>query len=87
MKKKEKQPKLERTDELDTQTTFADMNVDGMPWYDPKKDAAGEDSLPTLSKKEQRALIRAALLSALPTIGCAALVMLLLYGLAYVWLH
>ncbi len=27
--------KKKREDDLDTTTTFADMNVDGFKWYDP----------------------------------------------------
>ena len=27
----------EKLEELDTETTFADMNVEGFKWYDPAK--------------------------------------------------
>ncbi len=78
--KKEKQ-------ELDTQTTIADMNVEGFSWYDPKR-KSGQQKQPTkLTKKEQRALIRGAYKAMLPMIGCIALVGLLIFLLAWLWLR
>lgn len=74
-------------DQLDTETTIADMNVEGMPWYEPNKRGGGQNSeIPQLSKSEQRAVIRGALLSALPLIGCLLLAVVLAYGLVYLWL-
>ena len=31
-----------KDDELDTQTTFADMNIEGFKWYDPSKKQKGK---------------------------------------------
>lgn len=77
--------KKKRTEPLDTETSFADMNVDGMPWYEPpKKDGTAKADL---SKHEQRALLRGTFLAALPMLGGALLVMALLYLLVYLWLH
>lgn len=74
-------------DDLDMETTIADMNVDGMPWYKPEKgNGDGDPDIPTLTKKERRAMVRGALLAALPMIGVILLVMALVYGLAYLWL-
>lgn len=70
---------------LDTETTIADMNVEGMPWYRPKGQG-GRDDLPQLTRKEKRSLLFGAFLAALPVLGVILLVMALLYGLAYVWL-
>lgn len=75
-------------EELDTETTIADMNVEGMPWYEPKKRGGGQDSeIPQLSKSEQRALVRGALISALPLIGALLLAVVLAYALVYLWLR
>lgn len=74
-------------DTLDTQTTFADMNVEGMPWYDSDKRRGGKESeLPALSKSEMRAMIRGALLAALPLVGVLIVVLVAVFGLAYLWL-
>ncbi len=74
-------------EELDTETTIADMNVEGMPWYKADKRGGGQNAeIPPLSRSEQRALVRGALLAALPLIGGLILVMALVFGLAYLWL-
>lgn len=91
MKKTEKSDKsksedknVER-DELDTETTFANMNVEGFSWYKPdEKD--GEKQGIQLSRSEQRAAIRGALLAFLPIILGIAVVMAIVFGLAYLWL-
>lgn len=76
-----------KTDELDMETTIADMNVEGMPWYKPDKRGGGQGTeIPPLSKSEQRALVRGALMAALPLIGGLVLVLALVFGLAYLWL-
>lgn len=76
-----------KDDLLDTQTTIADMNVEGMPWYEPEKKGEGQASeIPQLSKRERRAMIRGMLLASLPLIGCMILAIALVYGLAYLWL-
>lgn len=50
--------------------TIANMNVEGMPWYEPEKDKKAErkkkmDEL-KVSRKEKRAMIRGAYLAYLP---------------------
>ncbi len=81
MAKKEK-----KTEELDTQTTVADMNVEGMPWYDPKRKKGEKRETPQLTKKEQRALIRGAYKAMLPMIGCMLVAGACMVLLAYLWL-
>lgn len=80
-------PKKEKKDDLDTETTFADMNVEGFRWYDPsKKKSGGKTTRPKVSRKEYWKLVRAAFAAYLPAI----LIMLATFGivivLAYLWL-
>ena len=82
MAKKEKQKKR---DDLDMETTVADMNVEGFSWYDPHR-KSGKPSAPNLTKKEQRALMRGAFRAMLPMIGCIVAGMLLIFLLAMLWL-
>ena len=53
--------------------TIADMNVDGMPWYEPKRQDNAEKI--ELTSSEQRALIGSALK--------AALLVAAIFGLVY----
>ncbi len=73
-----------RKDDLDTETTFADMNVEGMRGYDPQKKGGKEK--PKISKSEQRKMIRGAFEAFAPVIGIIIIVGLLMYILAYLWL-
>lgn len=79
-----------KKEEIDTQTTFADMNVEGFRWYDPsKKNNNTEDNQKKrvdLTKKEKRAMIRGAYLAMLPFIGCVVLALCIIFLLAYLWL-
>ena len=80
-KKKEKKQKIE----LDTETTIADMNVEGFKWYDPNR-KAGKKTATQLTKKEYRALLRGAYRSMLPMIGCILAGALFVVLLAVLWL-
>ncbi len=71
--------------ELDTETTVADMNVEGFSWYDPAK-KAGKKEVPKLTKKEQKALIRGAYKAMLPMFLCIALGFGFMILLAWLWL-
>ncbi|MBE7080255.1 MAG: hypothetical protein E7371_03350 [Clostridiales bacterium] len=82
MAKKEKRKKR---DDLDMETTIADMNVEGFSWYDPNR-KNGKSSAPQLTKKEQRALMRGAFRAMLPMIMCIITGMLLVFLLAFLWL-
>lgn len=75
---KEGKPKFE-----DDGRTIANMNVEGMPWYNPSKDITTEGSaqdFTDLTSKEKRAMMRgilsAALLIGLIFIGGAFLFIL-----------
>ena len=83
MAKKEK-----KQDDLDTQTTFADMNVEGFRWYDPsrKKNGAKQDKI-KLSRKEYWAMVRGAFAAYLPMFLCILIGMLAIFLLASLWLN
>lgn len=84
MNKKEKKGKKKA--ELDTQTTVANMNVEGFKWYDPSLKEGEKKPTPKLTKQEQRALIRGAYKAMLPMLFCIAAGCLLMFFLAYLWL-
>ncbi len=73
-------------DDLDTTTTFANMNVEGFIWYDPSlKDGKRREKL-NVTRKEYWAMVKGAFLAIGPYILGAMLVFGLLAGLAYLWL-
>ena len=77
--------KKRKIDNLDTETTFAEMNVEGFSWYDPNRGKRKAQQT-QLTKKEQRALMRGAVRAMLPMIICILSGMLLMFLLAYLWL-
>ena len=84
--KKEKKIKKKRPiQELDTETTFADMNVEGFKWYNPNK-KKGRTQVEKLSRKEYWALVRGAYRAMLPLIACMLISGALVVLLAYLWL-
>lgn len=86
---RKKKPELP---EGDDGRTIADMNVEGMPWYSPKRHhagAAGEQkngSETTLTKEESRYYTWGALKAALLVVGvlCAGIVLFVLFC-QFVW--
>ena len=82
MAKKEKRRKI---DNLDMETTIADMNVEGFSWYDPNRGKRKAQQT-QLTKKEERALMRGAFRAMLPMIICILSGMLLMFLLAFLWL-
>ena len=78
----QKQP---RKPELDTETSFADMNVEGFRWYNPRKKKGKTDKV-QLSRKEYWAMVRGAFAAMLPMILCMFLSMGIVFLLAYLWL-
>ena len=92
-KGKKKRP--ENDDEFDDGRTIANMNVEGMPWYTgtseknkPGQPGSDSDGLRkvTLTKKEERALLRGVVLAAL-LVGGIFFVVLAAFILfcIYVW--
>ncbi len=82
MAKKEK-----KRDTLDTETTIADMNVEGFRWYNPSLKKGKKKAAADLNKKEQRALIRGAYRAMLPMIICIGVGFLAMMFLAWLWLR
>ncbi len=79
-----KHDKTKNEEELDTQTTFADMNVEGFSWYDPQK-KQGKQKV-SVDKSEFWEMVKGAFLAYLPMIGVIAFVSIVIFLLAYVWL-
>ena len=80
-----KREKRRRIDNLDTETTIVDMNVEGFSWYDPNMSTRKKQAA-QLTKKEQRALLWGAVRAMLPMIACILSGMLLIFLLAFLWL-
>ena len=81
-----KEKKEKKKEELDTQTTVANMNVEGFSWYDPSLKEGEKKSTPKLTKEEQRALMKGAYKAMLPMLCCLAVGFLAMFFLAYLWL-
>ena len=69
---------------LDTETTFADMNVEGFRWYNPNKKNKKERV--QLSRKEYWAMVRGAFAAMTPMFLCIIIAFAAMYLLAYCWL-
>ncbi len=82
---KEKDTEKRTEEPLDTETTFADMNVEGFSWYNPRK-KKGKDEKISVSRKEYWAMVRGAFAAMLPMIICIFSAMGLVFLLAYLWL-
>lgn len=79
--------KKKPNDDLDTTTTFADMNIDGFKWYDPSLKKRGRRKKKmNVSRKEYWAMVRGAFLAIGPYILGAILVFGLLVLFTYLWL-
>lgn len=84
---KEKRQKPKKQDDLDTETTFADMNVDGFSWYDPerKKNGGKKSEKIYLSRAEKWAMFKAGFSVVLPFVIGVAGVGLILYAIMALW--
>ncbi len=71
-------------DELDTETSFADMNVEGFSWYDKNKKDGKQPN--KVSRKEYFQMVKAAYAAYLPLILILVGVCALLYLFARLWL-
>ncbi len=78
--------KKEKKDELDTETTFADMNVEGFRWYNPSKKKNTKKEPVRLTRKEYWAAVRGAFAAMFPLIACILLGAGIVFLLAYLWL-
>ncbi len=79
----DKKPQKTKPD-LDTETTFADMNVEGFSWYDPAK-KAGKQKV-KVERKEYWKMVRAAFEAYLPIFGILICVGGIIFAIAYLWL-
>ncbi len=78
-------PREPKDDNLDTETTFADMNVEGFKWYDPNL-KKGKTQKQKVSKKEYWAMVKGAFAAYLPMFAIVLIIGALLYLLSYIWL-
>ena len=79
--------KEKRKDDLDTETSFADMNVEGFGWYDPSAKKNKRKKPDTkITRKEYRAMVKGAYLAMLPMIIAIIAGFLLVFLIAYLWL-
>ena len=80
--------KNKKDDELDTQTTFADMNVEGFKWYDPtrKKHKDEKTVRRKVSRKEYWQMVRGAFAAFMPFFLIFLISMGIVIILAYLWL-
>lgn len=81
-----KSDKPKKKDELDTETTIADMNIEGFRWYDPQKKKDGNMHRPKISRKEYWKMVRGAFAAYLPMFLCIILAFGIVIALAYLWL-
>lgn len=78
--------KNKKDDGLDTETTFADMNVEGFRWYDPNRKREDKKVKRKVSRKEYWRMVRAAYAAFLPYFAIFLVAMGVIVGLAYLWL-
>lgn len=78
-----------KRDDLDTETTFVDMNVEGFRWYDPaKKKNGGQKSVKRkVSRKEYWSMVRGAFAAYAPFMAVIVLAFGIMVALAYLWLN
>ena len=83
--------KNKRDDELDTQTTIVDMNVDGFRWYNPtvkkqKTEKKQKTVRHNVSRKEYWQMVRGMFAAVMPIVLIVLVVFGALIALAYWWL-
>ena len=80
--------KQKKQDDLDMETSFADMNVEGLPWYDKNRKANGvkRDKI-KLTPKEFWAMVGGAFSAYLPMFLSIIIGMLAIFLLAFLWLQ
>ena len=80
--------KKNRHDDLDTETTFADMNVGGFSWYNPnkkKQDGKMNKHRPKVSRKEYWLMVRAAFAAYAPVFIIVICVFGIMGLIAWLW--
>ena len=84
-KAKREEKKRKKRAELDTETTVADMNVEGFSWYNPRKKKNSGQPV-KVTRKEYWAMVKGAFIAMLPVLFCVLIAGLLVALLAYTWL-
>lgn len=83
--------KNKNNDELDMETTFADMNVEGFRWYDPNLKKRGDGGMKKhkqkMSRKEYWMMVRAAFAAYAPVFLIVICVFVLVGAIAWLWIH
>ncbi len=69
---------------LDTETTFADMNIEGFKWYNPNKKKDAKPIGP-VTRKEYWAMVKGAFAAILPMVLVVAAIAILMFLLARLW--
>ena len=74
--------------DLDMQTSFADMNVEGFRWYDPSKKKEGNEKKVrrAVSRREYWQMVKSAFLAFLPYLAFFLVGMGIIVTLMYIWL-
>ena len=85
--KNEKKEKKKRNADIDMETTFADMNVEGFKWYNPHKKKNSKDSIGKITFKEFWAMVVGAFLAFWPTLLMIIPGVGMMVAIAYMWLH
>ena len=81
--------KNKKDDDLDTQTSFADMNIEGFKWYDPSQKKSGDGQKKVrrkVSRREYWQMVRGAFAAFLPYFAVFILALGIVIALAYLWL-
>ena len=92
MAKTEKpEKKKKKRAELDTETTFANMNVEGFKWYDPTLEKRLQDKKngiipPKVSRREYWRMVRGAFAAFLPYLLIIIAIFGIMIAIAYLWL-
>ena len=77
--------KKDEEEPLDTETTFADMNVEGFSWYDPNL-KKGKKPVSDVTGKEYWAMVGGAFRAMLPMFICMLSGAIIMFLVALLWL-
>lgn len=78
--------------ELDTTTTFANMNIEGFKWYDPTLEKRLEEKKkgtvipPKITRREYWQMVRGAFAAFWPILVGMIVIFGIMIGFAYLWL-
>ncbi len=75
---------MKKRDDLDTETTFAEMNIEGFRWYNPKKKKGEQSS--DVTNREYWAMVWGAFRAFLPVFVIICEGFGIIVALAYLWL-